>query len=114
VTLDVIPRTDSAGGSAEQRYDGMLKSWGARPIMRRIRLVALGLGVLFMVAGAKTGDALAFNLGVLAGASVTFWCAVRDTVLLCEQTHHDLHSGGRRIRLKDGRVLDQHGWVDNP
>jgi hypothetical protein len=40
--------------------------------------------------------------------------SLQDTVLFCESDHHDLHSGGRRIRLKDGRVLDQHGWVDNP
>ena len=33
-----------------------------------------------------------------------------DTVLLCEQTHHALHSG-RTIRLKDSRRLGPHGWV---
>jgi hypothetical protein len=33
-----------------------------------------------------------------------------DTVLLCEQTHHALHSG-RTIRLVDGRRLGPHGWV---
>jgi hypothetical protein len=33
-----------------------------------------------------------------------------DTVLLCEQTHHVLHSG-RTIRLVDGRTLGPHGWV---
>ncbi len=33
-----------------------------------------------------------------------------DTVLLCEQTHHDLHSG-KTILLKDGRRLGPHGWV---
>jgi hypothetical protein len=78
MTLDVIPATESAGGSAEQRYDGMVKSWRSSHLMRRIRLISLGLGVLFMVAGAKTGDALAFNLGALAGACFTFWFAVRD------------------------------------
>ena len=34
-----------------------------------------------------------------------------DTVLLCEATHHDLHSGGHTIRLKDGRRLGPDGWV---
>ena len=35
-----------------------------------------------------------------------------DTVLLREQTHHDLHAGGHVIRLKDGRLLGPDGWVD--
>jgi len=34
-----------------------------------------------------------------------------QTVLLCEQTHHDLHSG-KTIRLKDGRRLGPHGWLE--
>jgi hypothetical protein len=37
-----------------------------------------------------------------------------DTVMFCEQTHHDLHSGGKTIRLKDGRWLSAAGWVDGP
>ncbi len=37
-----------------------------------------------------------------------------DTVLLCEQTHHDLHVGKKTLRLKDGRWLDEHGWVTRP
>ena len=36
-----------------------------------------------------------------------------DTVMLCEQTHHDLHAG-RTLRLKDGRWLNEHGWTDGP
>ena len=34
-----------------------------------------------------------------------------DTVLFCEQTHHQLHHGAT-IRLKDGRWLDRDGWTD--
>jgi len=37
-----------------------------------------------------------------------------DTVLLCDQTHHDLHSGKLTIRLKDGRWLNEQGWTDGP
>ena len=37
-----------------------------------------------------------------------------DTVLLCEQTHRDVHLGGHPIRLKDGRLLGPHGWTDRP
>ena len=38
----------------------------------------------------------------------------RDTVPLCDTTHHDLHEGGRTIRLRDGRRLGPHGWTDPP
>ena len=37
--------------------------------------------------------------------------SLSDTVLFCEQTHHDLHSGGRTILLKDGRRLGPDGWI---
>ena len=40
--------------------------------------------------------------------------SLKDTVLFCEQTHHDLHSGGKTILLKDGRWLGPHGWADGP
>ena len=36
--------------------------------------------------------------------------SVHDTVMFCEQTHHDLHHG-HTIRLKDGRRLGPHGWI---
>jgi hypothetical protein len=37
----------------------------------------------------------------------------RDTVMLCEQTHHDVHHG-RTVRLRDGRLLSAEGWVTGP
>jgi hypothetical protein len=40
--------------------------------------------------------------------------SLADTVLLCDRNHHDLHSGGRTLRLRDGRWLDEHGWTDGP
>jgi hypothetical protein len=33
-----------------------------------------------------------------------------DTVMLCEQTRHQLHQG-KTIRLTDGRRLGPHGWI---
>ena len=36
-----------------------------------------------------------------------------DLLPLCEHDHHDLHEGHRTLRLKDGRHIDQHGWVDH-
>ena len=37
--------------------------------------------------------------------------SLETTALLCEQTHSQLHCG-RTITLRDGRRLDQNGWVD--
>jgi len=34
-----------------------------------------------------------------------------DTVMLCERSHHDLHEGGKTLRLKDGRLLGPDGWI---
>jgi hypothetical protein len=34
-----------------------------------------------------------------------------DSVYFCPGTHHDIHDGGKTIRLKDGRRLNAHGWV---
>ena len=35
-----------------------------------------------------------------------------DLVPLCASCHHDLHEGHRTLRLRDGRLIDDHGWVD--
>lgn len=43
--------------------------------------------------------------------AVTGTTSLAETVLLCEQSHHDLHSGGHVLRLKDGRQLGPDGWV---
>lgn len=40
--------------------------------------------------------------------------SLADSVPLCETTHHDLHEGGRTVRLRDGRLLGPDGWVDVP
>jgi hypothetical protein len=37
--------------------------------------------------------------------------SLTDTALLCEQHHADLHVGSRPLRLKDGRHLNEHGWL---
>ena len=34
-----------------------------------------------------------------------------DAVYFCAVTHHDVHEGGKTIRLKDGRRLNADGWV---
>ncbi len=44
-----------------------------------------------------------------------FWksreTALKDLVPICEHHHHDVHDGHHRLRLRDGRVLDEWGWV---
>ncbi len=44
-----------------------------------------------------------------------FWLSrrtrLRDMVPACEHCHHDLHEGHRTLRLRDGRLIDEHGWV---
>ena len=40
--------------------------------------------------------------------------SLRDTVWMCERCHHDLHSGGKTLRLRDGRWLDEAGWTNGP
>ncbi len=37
--------------------------------------------------------------------------SLTDTVLLCESNHHDLHVGGKVLRLEDGRRLSPDGWL---
>ena len=34
-----------------------------------------------------------------------------DLVPLCKSTHHDVHDGHRTIRLRDGRLINENGWV---
>ncbi|MCW2778115.1 MAG: nuclease [Frankiales bacterium] len=34
-----------------------------------------------------------------------------DLVPICEHHHHDVHEGHAQLRLRDGRVLDELGWV---
>ena len=37
--------------------------------------------------------------------------ALEETVPICHRTHHHLHSGRHTVRLRDGRLLDEQGWV---
>jgi hypothetical protein len=38
--------------------------------------------------------------------------SLTDTVMLCQVSHHDLHEGGKTIRLKDGRRITPQGWAE--
>ena len=40
--------------------------------------------------------------------------AFSDSIPLCATTHHDLHTGNKTVRLRDGRHLGPHGWADPP
>ena len=36
---------------------------------------------------------------------------LRDLIPLCTSCHHDLHEGHRTLRLRDSRLIDDHGWT---
>lgn len=44
-----------------------------------------------------------------------FWksgeTVLKDLVPICEHHHHDVHDGHKTLRLRDGRLLDEWGWV---
>jgi hypothetical protein len=37
--------------------------------------------------------------------------SIDETVLVCDTLHHDLHEGGKTVRLRDGRYLCEQGWA---
>lgn len=54
---------------------------------------------------------------VLHPHHATPWATCRrtslaDTVQLCDSCHHHVHHGQRALRLKDGRRLGPHGWLE--
>ena len=40
--------------------------------------------------------------------------SLRDTLWTCDRHHHDLHTGGKTLRLRDGRWLNANGWTHGP
>jgi hypothetical protein len=44
-----------------------------------------------------------------------YWLSGRtrlaDLIGICEGCHHDVHTGRRTLRLRDGRLIDELGWV---
>jgi hypothetical protein len=40
--------------------------------------------------------------------------SLEETVLACDVLHQDIHEGGKTVRLRDGRYLNEQGWVDGP
>lgn len=37
---------------------------------------------------------------------------IEETVMICDTTHFDIHEGGKTVRLRNGRYLNESGWVD--
>jgi hypothetical protein len=82
-----------------------------KPHQRRIK--NLETGGICQGAGCGRGDPTGHRLiphHVIA-YSICGTTSLEDTVLVCELTHHDLHEGGKTIRLKHGRRLNAAGWV---
>ena len=40
--------------------------------------------------------------------------SLRDTLWTCDRHHHDLHTGKKTLRLRDGRWLHENGWTNGP
>ena len=32
-------------------------------------------------------------------------------LLLCDTAHHDIHTGKRKLHLRDGRTVNENGWI---
>jgi hypothetical protein len=82
-----------------------------RPHERRIKELETG-GVCEAAGcsrGTATGHRLVPHHATLYAVDPT--TSLDDAVLLCEVSHHDLHEGNRNVRLKNGRVLTPHGWL---
>jgi hypothetical protein len=83
----------------------------AKPHERRIKLLETGgtCQGAGCYRGHDTGDVLVpHHPDAYARTGIT---SLRDTVMLCDVTHHELHEGHKTIRLKDGRLLNENGWV---
>jgi hypothetical protein len=39
---------------------------------------------------------------------------LKDLAPVCEHHHHDIHEGGRTLRLRNGRYICPIGWADGP
>lgn len=86
----------------------------AKPHERRIKLLETGgtCQGAGCYRGHDTGDPLIpHHVDPYARCGTT---SLSDTVMLCEGTHHDLHEGDKTVRLKDGRLINAHGWVTPP
>lgn len=68
----------AAGGSAGQRFKGLAKSWRRR-VLRPVFWGACGLVVALSVAGAIVAGQAKFWLGILAGATMSLYMALRDS-----------------------------------
>lgn len=82
-----------------------------KPHERRIK--DLETGGVCQAAGCSNGDATGYRLVPHHPTpySIDPVTSLQDSVLFCELTHHDVHVGGRTVRLKDGRVLGPLGWI---
>jgi hypothetical protein len=83
----------------------------AKPHERKIKQVETG-GIC-QGAGCGRGDPTGHRLipHHVTAYAICGTTSLDDTVLVCEVTHHDLHEGGKTIRLKDGRRLNATGWI---
>ena len=84
-----------------------------KPHERRIKQIETG--GLCQAAGCRNGTASGHRLTPhhVNPYAISGETSLTDTVMLCELSHHDLHDGGKTIRLKDGRRINPYGWVSD-
>ena len=39
--------------------------------------------------------------------------ALDESLLLCDTAHHDIHTGKRKLHLRDGRTVNEQGWIES-
>jgi len=37
--------------------------------------------------------------------------SIEESLLLCDTAHHDIHTGKRKLHLRDGRTVNEDGWI---
>lgn len=85
-----------------------------KPHERRIKQLETG-GVCQVAGcsrGSPTGDTLIPHHA--APYKTSGRTSLSDSVMVCDVSHDDLHVGGKTLRLKDGRLINEHGWVAGP
>jgi hypothetical protein len=45
------------------------------------------------------------------GHAIAGKTSLGETLMICPTLHHDLHTGKRTIRLRNGRLLNEHGYL---
>ena len=99
----------SAGASAHQRFETVVTAWRRR-VLRRFLLVCCLLFVAFTAAGALIEGQGKFVLGMLAGATMAFYVALRESPPWHIEKWR-MGEEGERLTAKALRTLPRPEWT---